>query len=363
MIEPASREEVQEAVRSSDRVLACGGGTKTRLSAAGDGCQRLSMRRLSGVTEYDPSEYTFTALAGTPVQEIHERVGARGQFLPCSALLCKAGATLGGAIASGASGPGRFRFGGLRDFLLGIEFVSGEGDLVRAGGKVVKNAAGFDLPKFMVGSAGRFGILTEVTFKVFPRPSAEVSIFIYCDSHEQAVERMVRAGASRWELYAIDYDPAAAAICLRLGGPAEAVSVLAGEIASEWPNQTELLTDEQGESFWQRVREVEWAPPGSSIAKIPITPKCIPRLQADLEAIDGLAVHYSVAGNVAMVAAPDVSALLAVSECLEIHGLRGMTLIGERPCPLWLGSHEPGAIGAAVKSALDPGGRFPEIDD
>ena len=73
-------------------------------------------------------------------------------------------------MASGLSGPGRFRFGGLRDFLIGVQFVDGTGKLVRSGGKVVKNAAGFDLPKFMVGSLGRFGILTELSFKVFPAP-------------------------------------------------------------------------------------------------------------------------------------------------------------------------------------------------
>src|SRR5207253_308179 len=127
---------------------------------------------LRGITEYDPSEFTFTAGAGTPVREIVAALAERGQYLPFDPMLADAGATLGGTVAAGLSGPGRFRFGGLRDFILGVQFVDGEGRVLRMGGKVVKNAAGFDLPKFFVGSVGRFGILTELTFKVFPRPVA-----------------------------------------------------------------------------------------------------------------------------------------------------------------------------------------------
>ena len=82
----------------------------------------------------------------------------------------------------GLSGPRRWRFGGLRDFILGIRFVDGRGRLVRGGGKVVKNAAGFDLPKLFVGSLGRLGILTEVTFKVFPEPPAFATLRVPCDS-------------------------------------------------------------------------------------------------------------------------------------------------------------------------------------
>src|SRR5439155_368623 len=130
------------------------------------------LSRLSGIVEYEPSEFTFTALAGTPLKAIIAALAERGQYLPFDPPLADAGATLGGTIAAGLSGPGRVRFGGLRDFILGVRFVDGEGRILRMGGKVVKNAAGFDLPKFFVGSAGRFGVLAEITFKVFPRPAA-----------------------------------------------------------------------------------------------------------------------------------------------------------------------------------------------
>ena len=126
------------------------------------------------------SEFTFTALAGTPVREIAAALAERGQYLPFDPMLREAGATLGGTVAAGLSGPGRFRYGGLRDFILGVRFVDGEGRLLRLGGKVVKNAAGFDLPKFFVGSLGRFGVLAEMTFKVFPKRGRDAHAAARC---------------------------------------------------------------------------------------------------------------------------------------------------------------------------------------
>src|SRR6185369_15555126 len=124
----------------------------------------------------EPSEFTFTARAGTPVRDVVAALAERGQYLPFDAPWLAAGSTLGGLVAGGVAGPGRFRFGGIRDFILGIRFVDGAGRLLRLGGKVVKNAAGFDLPKFFVGSLGRFGVLVEITFKVFPRPISKLTL-------------------------------------------------------------------------------------------------------------------------------------------------------------------------------------------
>src|SRR5262245_25975621 len=135
---PSSPLELIDAVRSARQVIPVGAMTKSRMSA----CEAapISTAGLSGLVEYDPTEYTFTALAGTPMHDIVEALGARGQYLPFDPLLVDAGATLGGTVAAGLNGPGRFRFGGVRDFILGIRFVDGMGRLLRMGGKVVKNA-------------------------------------------------------------------------------------------------------------------------------------------------------------------------------------------------------------------------------
>lgn len=363
MLHPTSIRELQDMVLAHDQVLAVGGETKNRLSTVPEHVHRISMRQISGITEYEPSEYTFTAYAGTPVEEIHQAVQAKGQFLPCSAMLRDSGATLGGAIASGLSGPGRFRFGGLRDFLLGIKYVSGEGKLITSGGKVVKNAAGFDLPKFMVGGLGRYGILTEVTFKVFPKPSSLTTVVVACKDHEEATERICQAAASRWELYAIDYDATTRNIYLRVGGPELAVGAIVEEICQRWAGQADALSADAGHAYSERVRKVSSMHNGGAAAKVPLSPKQLVPLQNDLDQLGDVHAHYTVAGNVAGILAPDTASMLKVSDVLARHQLRGMTFIGNPDIPLWLGIHKPSAIETAVKMALDPQQRFPQISD
>ena len=111
MESPQTPTELAEAVRSAPRVLVVGAGTKPRLSQVADDVVRISTAKLRGIVEYEPSEFTFTALAGTPVSEIAAALAERGQYLPFDPLFARAGATLGGTVASGVSGPGRFRHG------------------------------------------------------------------------------------------------------------------------------------------------------------------------------------------------------------------------------------------------------------
>ena len=148
---------------------------------------------LSGVLEYEPGEYVFTALAGTPVAQVEAMLAEHGQYLPFDPLWPARGATLGGTVAANTAGPGRNRYGGVRDFLIGVRFIDGRGELVRGGGKVVKNAAGFDLPKLMVGSLGAFGLLVELSFKVFPQPEAFATLEIECGSLDAALQIVRRA--------------------------------------------------------------------------------------------------------------------------------------------------------------------------
>lgn len=359
---PSSIGELQEIVRGHSRVLAVGGRTKTRLSAERENTQLVSTRGLSGITEYEPSEYTFTALAGTPMSEIHAVLRQKGQYLPCSALFRDSGATLGGAICSGLSGSGRFRFGGLRDFLLGVKFVAGDGKLISGGGKVVKNAAGFDIPKLMVGSLGSFGILTEVTFKVFPSPSCQQTLQVSCPDHGEAASRMMAAAASRWELLAIDYLAGERCLVLRVGGPPESTAAIAREIERRWPGETRLLPGDEAGAVWANLRELRRLAPGGCAIKVPVTPKIIPLLEQRLSVIPGLKNHYSAAGNVACLCAASPSELPAVSAALAELKLRGMTFVGERNTPLWPGHHPDTRVAAALKSAIDPLARFPSLN-
>ena len=128
----------------------------------------LDTTGLTGIIDYSPDECVLTARAGTPSPRSAPCSPRMGQYLPFDPPLVDAVPRIGGTSPAGLSGSGRYRYGGVRDFLIGTRVVDGEGRLIRSGGKVVKNAAGFLLHHGMVGSLGRFGVITELTFKVFP---------------------------------------------------------------------------------------------------------------------------------------------------------------------------------------------------
>jgi glycolate oxidase FAD binding subunit len=207
VLAPHAVTEMTDAVRATPHLIPIGASTKPALSAVGAEYVLLSCQSLCGVLEYEPDEFTITARAGTRLAELAAVLRERGQYLPFDPLFLRRGATLGGTVAAGLSGPGRFRFGGLRDFILGIRFVDGAGRLLRMGGKVLKNAAGFDLPKFFVGSLGRFGILAEVTLKVFPCPAATCTVRLDADTLDAAAAILTEAARGRWEIDALDVPP------------------------------------------------------------------------------------------------------------------------------------------------------------
>ncbi|MBI5688787.1 MAG: FAD-binding protein [Verrucomicrobia bacterium] len=350
--QPATLAELAEAVRSAPRVIAVGAGTKPRLAQIAGSCMRISTAKLTGFIEYEPSEFTFTALAGTPVREIAAILAERGQYLPFDPMLGEAGATLGGTVAAGVNGPGRWRYGGLRDFILGVRFVDGAGRVLRMGGKVVKNAAGFDLPKFFVGSAGRFGVLGEISFKVFPRPAATRTLRLRAADDAARVQILTAGAAARWELDAIDAALDEPAVYARLAGPEPALGGLAAEILGRFPGE-ELPPDEARER-WRAVGEFAWAPPGGSLVKLVITPLQLPEVAAWVRVQEGARAWCSAGGNVVYVARPAGAAWPA-------SPWPGLRLRGDGE--LWLGPRRSYAVQEAVKATLDPEKRFPGLEE
>ncbi len=310
-VRPSTVEEVQQAVRSAQVVSVAGAGTKPGLALpvpAGAKATVLDMRGLSDVLQYDPEEFTFTALAGTPVSEVASMLAEHGQYLPFDPLLVDAGATLGGTVAAGLSGPGRYRFGGVRDFILGTRFVDGAGQLIRGGSRVVKNAAGFDYPKLMVGSLGSLGVLVDLTFKVFPRPPAATTISFTYPDIDRACAAASAIACSSLDVDAIEIDPGddAVSVIVRIAGFAEQLPSRVqrvNELAQERGFAGESGSAEYGEEYWRRRRELEWVPSGAMLLKVPVTLAAVPRLHAAVGEVAG-ELHYSVAGNAAWIALP-----------------------------------------------------------
>ncbi|HEX5177661.1 MAG TPA: FAD-binding protein, partial [Chthoniobacteraceae bacterium] len=309
---------LSDAIRSVPRLLAVGARTKPRLSEIDASTTLISTRCLSGIIEYDPGEFTFTALAGTRLDEIMSALAEKGQYLPFDPMLVQAGATLGGTVASGLSGPGRFRFGGIRDFILGVRFVDGTGRVLRLGGKVVKNAAGFDLPKFFVGSLGRFGVLAEITFKVFPRPAHTLTLQLEVNGVADAARLFGEISKGRWEPDALDLLPNERAIVLRLAGPEPALAEIAREILAQYRGVA--LTAADAATLWRTLCEFGWADPDSAIIKVVTIGSQLPSLSAALES-ERARMHVSAGGDVAYIAAADGAAIAAKLNELNLRGL------------------------------------------
>lgn len=354
-------ETVKDAVLQRPRVRVVGGGSKGALSLS----STLSVGELSGVLEYDPQEYTFTALAGTPLRELSARLAEHGQYLPFDPPFAAAGATLGGTVAAGLSGPGRLRYGGVRDFILGVTFVSGGGEVIAGGGKVVKNAAGFDLPKLLVGSLGQFGVIVAATFKVFPRPERYATLAFDAPSVERGAALMGRLASSGFEPHALELGPtnhAQARVWVRVGGLAEALPGRVKRMQASLADEGDLLTDEAEAAFWGAARAFSWVPAGHGLVKVALSPAGLAGLERALGGLEEtlgapLPRRYGVGGNVLYLAWPKSARTEALDTLLHRQGLPGLALTGHWSTPL-LGPHRGGAFLDRVRSVLDPEGRF-----
>ena len=177
---PANETDLSEAISTAQSpVVIQGGGTRTLGPCAGDS---LDTSAMSGVEMYEPGALTLVVRAGTALAEIDAVLAAERQRLAFDppdlrAVLGRDGtSTIGGVVAANASGPRRVQVGACRDALLGVRFVDGAGNIVKNGGRVMKNVTGYDLVKLMAGSHGTLGVITEVSFKVQAMPEAELTL-------------------------------------------------------------------------------------------------------------------------------------------------------------------------------------------
>ncbi len=220
-----------------------GGGTKDFYGQDVDG-ETLDTRMYAGIVDYAPTELVLTARAGTPLAEIEHALSKQGQMLGFEPPHFGATATLGGAVAAGLAGPRRPYSGGVRDLVLGIRIVDGRGEALGFGGRVMKNVAGFDVSRLMVGALGTLGLITEVSLKCLPRPKAETTRVFDCGADE-AIRRANEWGGKPLPISATCY--AKERFVVRLSGAAPAVDAAVGKLGGA------PLAD--GDAFWMGLRE------------------------------------------------------------------------------------------------------------
>ncbi len=349
---------VQTVVRSYSAIAIVGNRTKhVPLSQMRDDAIELNLSQLTGILEYDPSEFTITARCGTKLDQLQSALAEHQQFMPFDPPLVRSGATLGGAIAAGIAGPCRLRFGGVRDFVLGVRFVDGTGTLATAGGKVVKNAAGFDIPKMMVGSWGELGAMVEATIKVFPRPAEYLSLRIETDGMKHAIEMIHRLTRSSIECDAIDFE--SNELLVRLGGTRQAIEASARRAAELFEIRTaEIILGEEERLLWEPLHDWSWCPKGHSLIRVPVTTRQM--IPLDL-ALSEFAVQrrYSVAGNIVWIAWPSGMAFENLSRVLSKLQLVGRIVRGECPVESTRLGYSPfNPFASRVYQALDPHRRF-----
>jgi glycolate oxidase FAD binding subunit len=237
-----AREAIKKAAESRSPLRIEGGGTKAFYGRRVGG-NPLHTGAHRGMVEYEPSELVFTARAGTPLSEIEASLAEHGQILPFEPPHFGDGATIGGALATGLSGPRRPYAGAARDLLLGCRIINGFGEALSFGGKVMKNVAGYDVSRLMVGALGTLGVIVEVSVKVLPRSVTTVTLaFDY--NQGEAIDAMNRWAGRPFPISATCHD--GARLLVRLSGAEAGVrsaqSRLGGEVMSD-------------ADFWTGVRE------------------------------------------------------------------------------------------------------------
>ena len=222
----------------------CGTGTKDFYGERLAG-EPLSLATLQGVVDYEPSELVISARCGTPLSEIETLLGAHGQFLAFEPPAFGGDPSIGGVIAAGLSGPRRPYAGAARDFVLGTRLVNASGEVLRFGGQVMKNVAGFDVSRLLCGSLGILGVISEVSLKVLPLPRAEASLRLPL-TPLAAVEAFNRWAGIGLPLSAAAWHQGAAWV--RLSGAASRVQAACAHIGGE------PLAPAAAREFWDGVR-------------------------------------------------------------------------------------------------------------
>ncbi len=372
---------VRAAFEAGEPLLVQGNGSKRAMLRPVQAARALSAGALSGITLYSPQELVLSARAGTMVADLNAAVAAQGQQITAeipdfSALLGSTAApTLGGAVAANLSGPRRVAWGAMRDHVLGVRAVNGTGDIIRSGGRVLKNVTGLDLCKLLTGSHGTLAVLTEVTLKVLPVPERRATLVLRGLDPVQGVAALAAALGSPYGVSAAAYLPASvshrvpglngAAALVRLEDFASFVAYRSERLRADLSafGQVEVLDDAATLAAWAAVRDA--APlvdePGA-IWRVSVRPSAGPRIAAVLERMFDARWFLDWGGGLVWIAGPATAAahdavcaaareaggtwtLLRAPEALRA----AVAVIPPEPAPL-------AAIARRVKAAFDPKG-------
>ena len=256
------QQAVDHALHQNISLNIAGSGSKSFYGCQPEGT-RLDVTGHHGIITYEPSELVMTARCGTPLTQIEVLLAEHRQMLPFEPPHFGDQATLGGTVACGLSGPRRPFSGAVRDCVLGCALINGRAEILSFGGEVMKNVAGYDIARLMVGAMGTLGLLLSVSFKILPRPAEEITVSLEMDPVE-AIETMNRWAGQPLPLSGLCYD--GSCVYARLCGTAESVAAAQRHLGGE-----PLVRSEQ---FWRALREQQhpFFQSGSNLWRLSVAP-------------------------------------------------------------------------------------------
>jgi glycolate oxidase FAD binding subunit len=377
---PSSEAEAAEniaAARTAKRPLGIeGGGTRAGLGRAAQVEATLSTKALTGISLYEPAELVIAAKAGTPLAGIEATLAARGQMLPFEpmdhrALLGASGEpTIGGITACNISGPRRIQAGACRDHLIGVRLVNGRGETVKSGGRVMKNVTGLDLVKLNCGAYGTLGLLTEVTYKVLPKPEIAGTLALFGLDDARAIEAMSRALGSPFEVSGAAHLPAGiggekSRTLLRIENFASSVDYRLREIQkllAPFGDGLRLI-EEEADALWRNIRDCRFfaEPREHAVWRISTAPTraaaLISRLQRELDSTH----FYDWGGGLIWLSVPEANDAGAsvIRTALAASGGHATLVRGSPDLRSRIDVFEPLAaplmkITAGIKASFDP---------
>lgn len=316
---------VADAAAKKTPLAIVGGGTRTGLGRPMQTAKTLSTAELTGVTLYEPTEMVLSARAGTPITEIEALLGERSQRLAFEPMDhrgiygSRGDPTIGAVAAANLSGPRRIQMGAARDNLIGLRAVTGSGEVVKSGGRVMKNVTGLDLVKFLAGSHGTLAVFSEVTFKVLPAPETEATIAITGLSDARAVIAMAAALTSPFSVTGAAHSPSEenepARTYIRLDGFADSVADRAERLRTMLSDfgPADILGAHTSASLWLTILDLDGlsAPLSTPIWRVSVRPSDGPAIANAARAAFPARVLYDWGGGLVWIAGgqgPDAGA-------------------------------------------------------
>ena len=371
--------ELAAAVRESNERMVpleiVGGGTRLGLGRPVQAEGVLPISKLSGLTHYEPAALTIVARAGTPLEDVEATLESENQrlaFEPMDhrVLLGSTGVpTIGAVVACNASGPRRIANGACRDSLLGVRFISGTGDVLRNGGRVMKNVTGYDLSKLLCGSFGTLGVLTEVALKVLPSQEASVTYVVRRLGLGGAVAAMSSALGLPLEISGAAHIPgniADSMTLFRLEGTETQVAYRLSRLRSalNCDGNSEVVSDDLQAKIWKEVRDAEmFGESDSAVWRVSIKPSDASAFATQLSSLVDAEYLFDLGGGLIWVSVPALGDACAGTIRGVISRLGGHATLVRAPAAIRaaVGAFHPQCeaqerISRALRAKFDPGG-------